>query len=205
MTRLNALVLALMLAVAACGGSDDGSSAATSVPAGPDTTESVTQNDTTPPANQQTTIAVQALGDGNEDTTFYGNPPGTATVEIGEIRYDFDLDILCLSMFGAMGVAGGATDGSAVTVDADFPPAGWETSNEEWDPPSISIDDDVRDIGWQAGGVATDMYPAGSSQIDSFTADGQLAAGEATFVNTYTIGDNLQVETGRFEFRCPSE
>lgn len=210
MRRFSAFALVLALIAAACGGSDDEASPATieATPTatqqdGTDQTPETRDDSADEPQDTETTVAVQAIGDGNEDTTFYGNPPGTATVEVGDIKYEFDLNILCISMFGAMGVAGQALDASAVTVDADFPPEGWETSAEDWEPPSISIDDDERDIRWEAGGVATEMYPEGSSQVDSFTADGRLAVGEATFVNSYTIGDDLQVETGRFEFHCP--
>lgn len=211
MRRFYAFALVLALVAAACGGSDDETSSPPTTAAAPtasqqdNTEQAAASNDDSAdePQPTETTVAVQALGDGNEDTTFYGNPPGTATVEVGDIKYEFDLSILCLSMFGAMGVAGEALDGSSVTVDADFPPEGWETSDEDWEPPSISIDDEERDVRWEAGGVATEMYPEGSSQIDSFTADGRLAVGEATFVNSYTIGENLQVETGRFEFHCP--
>jgi len=210
MRRFYAFALALALVATACGGSDDEATPATTE-AAPSATQQDDGNQASEPEEDsaseaettETTVAVQALGDGNEDTTFYGNPPGTATVEVGDIKYEFDLSVLCLSMFGAMGVAGEALDGSPVTVDADFPPEGWETSDEDWEPPSISIDDEARDIRWEAGGVATEMYPEGSSQIDSFTADGRLAVGEATFVNSYTFGDELQVETGQFEFHCP--
>jgi hypothetical protein len=212
MRRFYAFALALALVAAACGGSDDEATPTTSEAVPAPTQQNDADQATEPEEDSaaqsesettETTVAVQALGDGNEDTTFYGNPPGTATVEVGDIKYEFDLSILCLSMFGAMGVAGEALDGSAVTVDADFPPEGWETSDEDWEPPSISIDDEERDVRWEAGGVATEMYPEGSSQVDSFTADGRLAVGEATFVNTYTFGDELQVETGQFEFHCP--
>ena len=210
MRRFYAFALVLALMAAACGGSDDEASPATTEAAPvtiqeDDANQAATSDDDSAdePETTETTVAVQAIGDGNEDTTFYGNPPGTATVEVGDIKYEFDLSVLCLSMFGAMGVAGEALDGSPITVDADFPPEGWENSDEDWEPPSISIDDEERDIRWEAGGVATEMYPEGSSQIDSFTADGRLAVGEATFVNSYTFGDELQVETGQFEFHCP--
>ena len=210
MRRFYAFALVLALVATACGGSDDESSPTTAEAAPVSSQQDDTDQDSAADddsadesATTETTIAVQAIGDGNEDTTFYGNPPGTATVEVGDIKYEFDLSVLCLSMFGAMGVAGEALDGSAVSVDADFPPEGWETAGDDWEPPSISIDDEERDVRWEAGGTAAEMYPEGSSQIDSFTADGRLAVGEATFVNSYTFGEELQVETGQFEFHCP--
>ena len=199
------LALAIALTLAACGGS---STQSDTTPDGSTTTAAQDTAATTDTAagdtETTTTVAVQALGDGDDSTTFYGNPPGTGTVEIGDITYEFDLNILCLSMAGAMGVVGEASDGSSVSVDADFPPEGWETSGEDWEPPSITVGDDERDVNWQSGGVAADMYPEGSSQIDSFSNDGRLAVGEATFVNSYTFGDELVVAEGRFEFHCPA-
>lgn len=108
-------------------------------------------------------------------------------------------------MFGALGVAGRATDGSDISVNADFPPEGWEDSAEDWEPPSIRVSDGEQDANWVAGGDVATAYPEGTSQIDSFTSDGRIAVGEATFVNIYTSGDDLEVQTGRFEFNCPEE
>ncbi len=209
--RLVILIAALGLLVAACGGSDDESTDTAETPATtaeassePATTEAPdTDSDDSVPTTT-TSIAVQALGDGDETTTFYGNPPGTGTVEIGDVKYEFDLSILCLSMFGAMGVAGVAADGSDVQVSADFPPPGWEDSAEDWEPPTVDVDDDGRDIRWEAGASVAEFYEGdGVGEITSFTADGRIAVGEANFVNTYSGFDNPTVEQGRFEFACP--
>jgi hypothetical protein len=197
----------LALLVAACGGSDEESTADES-PATTSTTASEFTEAPTDAAEESaattTTVAVQALGDGDENTTFYGNPPGTGTVEIGETKYEFDLNILCLSMFGAMGVAGVAADGSEVQVNADFPPPGWENSDEDWEPPAVDVDDEERDIRWEAGASVAEFYEGdGVGEITSFTADGRVAVGEANFVNTYSGFENPTVEQGRFEFVCP--
>jgi len=209
MRRFYAFVFAISLLAAACGGSGDDSAGATTS-ASANTTTTAAMEDKTGSEDSDaaatettTTIAVNALGDGDENTTFYGNPPGTGTVEVGDTKYEFDLNILCLSMAGAMGVAGQSADGSSVSVDADFPPEGWETDGEDWDPPSIAIDDDEMDARWVAGGDVGSMYPEGSSVVSSFSSDGRLAVGEASFVNVYTSGDNLEVQTGQFEFNCP--
>lgn len=209
MRRYGAALLTLVLGLAACGGAEDDSSSPTSEAStttaarGPATTEAPPSNPEEPVATT-TTVAVQALGDGDENTTFYGNPPGTGTVEIGDIKYNFDLSILCLSMFGAMGVAGVAADGADVQVSADFPPPGWEDSSEDWDPPAIDVDDEGRDISWEAGASVAEFYEGeGIGEITSFMADGRVAVGEANFVNTYTGFENPTVEQGRFEFVCP--
>ena len=203
MKHFHALAGVLVLMLAGCGG------AATDL-APPTVADSVTYSN----AIQQDRPASTGIGagaiattnemnDGEAKASFYGSHPGTGTVEIGEVRYEFNLSVMCLSMIGAMGVAGQALDGSDATVDADFPPPGWKDSATDWDPPSISIEDDDRQIRWQAGGVVAGTYPEGSSQIDSFTTEGRLAVGEATFVNRYTFGEGIQVESGRFEFNCP--
>jgi hypothetical protein len=209
--RLGMLVAMLALTATACGGSDSGDTATTAAAettaaATEDQTATAQELDTTDEesAATTTTVAVQALGDGDESTTFYGNEPGTGTVEIGDVKYEFDLNILCLSMFGAMGVAGVATDGSAVDVSADFPPPGWEDSDEGWEPPLVDIDDEERDISWEAGSIVAEFYDGeGVGEITSFSADGRVAVGEANFVNTYSGFDNPTVESGRFEFVCP--
>jgi hypothetical protein len=202
----------LGLLATACGGSDDESTATTAADTPTTTSATPVQNTTTQAPNADsdesaqttTTVAVQALGDGDENTTFYGNPPGTGTVEIGDVKYEFDLSILCLSMFGAMGVAGVAADGSDVQVNADFPPPGWEDSDEDWDPPAVDVDDDQSDISWEAGASVAEFYEDdGVGEITSFTADGRVAVGEANFVDTYSGFDNPTVEKGRFEFACP--
>lgn len=210
--RLVILIAVLGLLVASCGGSDgesaDTAAAETTTTAAASgettTTAAASEPDSDEPAETTTTVAVQALGDGDENTTFYGNPPGTGTVEIGDVKYDFDLSILCLSMFGAMGVAGVAADGSEVQVSADFPPPGWETSDEDWDPPVVDVDDDERDIRWEAGASVAEFYDGeGVGEITSFTADGRVAVGEANFVNSYSGFENPTVVQGRFEFACP--
>jgi hypothetical protein len=61
------------------------------------------------------------------------------------------------------------------------------------------------DARWVAGDDAGSAYPEGSSVVGSFSSDGRLAVGEASFVNVYTSGDNLEVQTGQFEFNCPGE
>lgn len=213
--RFYLFVLVLALLVAACGGSDDESAPATTDAAeGGITTEAPAESESADPGSDSadseddtpttTTVAVQSLGDGDEDTTFFGNQPGTGTVEIGDIKYEFDLNLLCLSMFGAMGVAGVAADGSDIQVDADFPPPGWEDSADDWEPPAVNVDDDGHDVSWEAGASIAEFYEGdGVGEITSFSADGRVAVGEANFVDTYSGFDNPTVEKGRFEFVCP--
>lgn len=209
MRRFYAFVFAISLLAAACGGSgDDNAGATTTTDTNTTTTKTLddkTGSSDTAATETTTSIAVNALGDGDPNTTFYGNPPGTGTVAVGDTKYEFDLNILCLSMAGAMGIAGQSSDGSPVSVNADFPPEGWESDGEDWDPPSLAIDDDEMDARWVAGGDVGSAYPEGSSVVSSFSSDGRLAVGEASFVNVYTSGDNLEIQTGQFEFNCPEE
>lgn len=81
--------------------------------------------------------------------------------------------------------------------------ASWVTTTAASDDPSSDSEDErsgdvERDMSWQAGRVAAEMYPEGSSQIDTITADRQLAVGETTFANNYRFGDGFITETGRF-------
>lgn len=194
MKRLMIGLFALALVAAACGDDDLGSTGDTVAPRV--TTASATSSDgTSAPAND----AVDAPNDSG--ATSGGIPTGTAIVEIGEYRYEFDLNIVCLTMFGAVGAEGSATDGSDVTISADFPPQDWEANPaEEWSPPSINVDDGPNNISWLAGGeVADQMYP-GLTGV-AFTSDGSRVFGTAVFINTYVIDDQTPVE-GTFEVVC---
>lgn len=199
MLRIATFIGAGTLLLAACGGStaDD-----------PPVASGEGATGTTQVANSDVAEGVVTTSPAATDTdsagVFVGTDPGTATVEIGDITYEFDLNVTCLTMGGAVSAAGVAADGSDVQVNAGFPPEGWETSNEDWPPPSVTIDDGPRDVRWVAGGDVATAFPDGTSQVDSFTSDGNVVVGEATLFSAYTFAEESPtVATGRFEFHCP--
>lgn len=196
--RLVVIAIGVALVSTACG---DKSTEDTAAP-GPVATQGGTASssasaNTAPPS----TTADEAPTDSNE--TFYGNPVGTAVVEIGQTRYEFDLDVICLTMFGSVGVVGTATDGSGSGIDADFPPQDWETdTTNEWDSPFVKVDDKANDISWAAGGEGAEMWAPGATSVE-FTSDGSRVFGEATFVNLFVLIDDQTPVNGRFEMACP--
>lgn len=191
-------LLSAALVFAACGGDDDDAA----LPG------SGNGDDTTP------TEAPSNGDDGNGDDNGNGGGPSggveenRAVVTIGDRTYEFDLSVQCLSLFGNMAAAGTAVDGSDVDLTLGLPPEDWETSEEDWDPPYVRVDDDENDLNWRAGGdVVVDMVEEGTSQVDSFTHDGQRASGTATFIDLYAVQrqENPDPVQGTFEFACPEE
>lgn len=92
-------------------------------------------------------------------------------------------------------------------VNIDLPPLDWETSGEDWDPPSIRVSGDEPYFDMQARGetmVADARVQPGSSQVDSFESDGYRASGEATFIDATAVMVSQDPEpvTGTFEVRC---
>lgn len=195
-------LLSAALVFAACGGDDDDAA----VPGdgnGDDTTP------TEAPSNGD-----NGNGDDNGDDNGNGGPTGgveenRAIVTIGDRSYEFDLSVQCLSLFGNMAAAGSAVDGSDVNLTLGLPPEDWETDTDnEWDPPYVRVSDDENDLDWRAGGdVVVDMVDEGTSQVDSFTHDGQRASGSATFIDLYAVlrGESPEPIQGSFEFACPDE
>lgn len=135
-----------------------------------------------------------------------GNIEGnTAVVTVAGERYEFTLQN-CIQLGGALGAAGRATSGDSITVRIDLPPKGWETSRDDWEPPSVTVRDNVKDVDWLAGGEVIDQIATvgeGQSQVDSYTIEGKKGSGTATFVDLYAVmrGDIEPVQ-GTFEVVC---
>lgn len=190
-------LLSATLVFAACGGDDD------------DAAEPDNGNGGTTP-----TEAPSSGGDNNGDNNG-GSPGGVdenrAVVVIGDRTYEFDLSVQCFSLFGNMAAAGGAVDGSDVSLTLGLPPEDWETDTDnEWDPPYIRVSDGEVDLDWRAGDhiveemVAGGTLDEGLSQVDSFTHDGKRASGRATFIEMYAVfrQENPDPVQGTFEFAC---
>lgn len=183
---ISAAILGTVLVFGACGGDEDS----------PATPTVGAESGTTP--SQPTTS-----GD-NQPSESDNAGDRRAVVTVGDERYEFELSTQCLVMFGNLAGIGRSVDGRDIVINIGVPPEDWETSDEDWDPPSIRIDDRENDIDWRAGGeVATEMIPTGMSQVDDFTIDGSSASGTATFVDLYAAmrGEPEAVQ-GTFEFNC---
>ena len=199
---LGALLSAALL-FAACGGEDDDAPEPDNGNGGTTPTEAPSNGDG---------------GNGDDNGSDNGNGGSSGGVEenramvvIGDRTYEFDLSVQCFSLFGNMAAAGGALDGSDVSVNIQLPPVDWETdTDEEWDQPSIRVSDSEEDLDWRAGDhiveemVAGGTLDDGLSQVDSFTHDGQRASGTATFIEMYAVfrQENPDPVQGTFEFAC---
>lgn len=129
----------------------------------------------------------------------------TALVVVDGERYEFTLQN-CVAIGGALSAAGKATGGADISVNIDLPPANWESSRDDWDPPSVRLSDDVKNVDWRAGGEVIGEFAAvgeGQSQVDSYVVDGNRASGAAAFVDLYAVmkGDFKAVK-GTFEITC---
>jgi hypothetical protein len=182
-------LLAATLTFAACGGDDD-------------------DNGSPAPGNGGAAATATSPSGGNGGQPGNGSggvEPGTAVVTIGEDRYEFDLSVQCLALFGNLAGFGRSVDGRDITINIETPPEDWETSDEEWEPPSIRVDDGENDIDWRAGDeIIREMVDEGVSEVTSFTNKDKRASGTATFVDLYAVmrGEIEPVE-GTFEFACP--
>ncbi len=187
-------ILAFVLLLVACGGSDNGSSA-DSTPtqnAAADETASGTSNDE---ATQPSSAGDSQVGS------------KTATVTIGDQTYEFNM-LSCIAVGGAVGGTGRATDGSDVSTEINLPPKDWETSSEDWDPPYIRVDDGVNEVDWRAGGDTAQLYPSideSQTSVDSYANNGSVSQGSATFAETNSalpVGQKFEVVSGSFAINC---
>lgn len=141
-------------------------------------------------------------GTGGGDTGIAGD---TAVVTIAGERYEFTL-LQCLQFGGALGGVGRAADGSDITVRIDLPPPGWEDNRDDWEPPSVTVKDDVKEMDWAAGGEVIEGFATVSneqSNVDSYVIDGKRGSGTANFVDlNQVLRGNVEPVQGTFEIAC---
>lgn len=204
LTLLGALLALFALglsALVACGGDDDDDAAP--FPGSDDQSSSGDDDDDGTSDDQDSDD-----DDGDSDGFDFGT--GTASVTIGDKTYEFDLStdfVVCRDVFGAIQAAGPSVDGDDVTFDAWIPPTDWESySDNRYDAPNISVEDDVNNVKWVADPGRSEIlenFPE-ESRIDSYDKDGLKASGTATFVDEYALlrGDAPESVQGTFEIAC---
>jgi hypothetical protein len=126
-----------------------------------------------------------------------------AVVVIGDDRYEFE-GLYCVTIGGALGAASVGSDNE--TVNIDLPPKDWETSGDDWGPPSVQVSSDEPYFRMEANATLADDYSAAfaGSQVDSYTSDGYRASGSGTFADSYDFAaSEPEMVAGTFEVNCP--
>lgn len=212
--RLVLAALVSVLALGACGGSDevgdtvDGAAPLATQPASDAAAPSTT---TTPPS--ETSDDASPTDEGGQSPV--SGAENTVVVTIGATTYEFDATPGTLTecnpdFFGAFFVNGASADGDSVSLL--LPPPG--DPNFE-DPPSVRVkvnnggadftaDPSIIEIANYA-----DVISEGDTQVDAFTVDGNTASGTATFIDEQGIfaalggqaGDPEPIR-GSFEVAC---
>jgi hypothetical protein len=195
MRRALIITIALMLVMAACASGDAGREA-TQAP-GPAESEPAGGG-----GGGDTDPTESPTGDADDPLSGFRDDEASAVVTIDGDRYEFD-GLYCVTMGGALGAASVGADPS---VNISLPPMDWESSPEDWDPPSVRVQSDEPYADFQAGGDTIEFdtrLEAGMSQVDSFDSDGYRASGTATFVNLAIFDQPLEPVSGTFEVSCP--
>jgi hypothetical protein len=205
---------ALLLPLAACGGSDDSSSEppgdiTTQAQAAPD--EDSTVDGTVAESGTDSTTPSSEDGDGGGDAD--GSGPSTATVTIDGETYDFSTEGAVVAqcqtdMFGVFSVQLPMADGDGnVNIVA---------LREGTDPEVVdqvnAVTISVGDEDWiadESNGLfeMSDALEPGMSQVDSVEIDGSTVRGAATFVRQLSVfsGGDVETTTGTFEATCGEE
>jgi hypothetical protein len=186
--RISSAGLLMALLLAACGPIGD-----------PRAQTSGTDADATPTTQQE------VIDTSSDDQLDFGDVENTAIVIIGGERYEFT-DLYCVTMGGALGAV---SVGGDPKVDIDIPPRDWETSGEDWGPPTIRVSGNEPYFDFRAGDEmfeSDDRVGEGMSKVDSFTTDGVRATGTATFIDTNAVMLNQEPDPieGTFEVTCGS-
>ena len=210
--------LASVMALGACGGSDevgglvDEAAAQATEPAA-----DVAVASTTTTASSAETEAEQPAAE--------EQPPPASTssenivrVTVGDTTFEFDatpgtITSCDADFFGAFFVNGASEDGDSVSLL--LPPP--DDPNFE-DPPSVRIKvnnggaDFTADSSILENGNYAEVISEGDTQVDSFTVDGNTASGTATFIDEQQIfaalggtGDDPEPVRGSFEVTCGTE
>ncbi len=210
--RWLSLAAAAVLVLAACGGdADDPATEPTDAAPGSTTTASDSGDAATTTVAADATTTTAGGGDGSAGGKY-------AIVTLGGETYEADFVETfsqCISMGGAIGAVAPIAGLEDASLDLSIPPQGWETSGEEWEPPSVGVDlgEDANGvpIDWRASADVVETFPQleGKSQVDSVTYDGTTISGTATFIDFFQAQlfvtgqvDEPQPVMGTFEISC---
>ena len=208
--RIVILAVAILTLAAACSSdsSDDEPAATTTTAEGATTTA----------GDDTTTTTAAGTDDGGDSGSDASGDTEYAIVTIGTETYEADMSgslAACIALGGAVGGVGQIIEPGSGTIDMTIPPENWESSSDDWDPPSIRVDlgedENGVPIDWRAGGEIIESLPdlVGKSQVDSFAVDGATATGTATFIDFFQVqlagGDQVddpEPVEGTFEINC---
>lgn len=169
-SRFVVLLLAIVMIAAACGDDDPGGA----TPVGDDGSQPAGDDDGDEPPEPPS-----------------GSGDGGATVTIGIEQFDFEQEIVCIALGGA--VSGSFSNGEGVEISIDVPPEDWETSTTgDWDPPSLTLRDERDEMNWrifEAGPELATTYGADAEDavITNFSVDGSRATGNGMAIDTFAF------------------
>ncbi len=210
MTKFLVLAGALLLPLAACGGSDDSSGESsgdvtTQAQAAPDEGGTVAES-----GSDATTPSPEAEVDDGDSG---GSGPSTAMVTIGDQTYNFSTEGAVVAqcktdMFGIFSVQLPMADGDGniniVALREGTDPA----VVDQVDAVAVSVGDEDW-IADESSGLfeTSDALTPGMSQVDSVEIDGSTVRGTATFVRQFSVigAGEPETMTGTFEATCGEE
>jgi len=214
MKKLLVVCGAMLLPLAACGGSDDSSgdsdtesgNAATATEAPPP--DGDTDGTVAEPAAEATTPPSE--DDGGDSG---GTGESTATATIDGVTYEFSTEGAVVAqcqtdMFGVFSVQLPGVDGDSgigiIALLEGTDPAVVEQVNAVQ--VSVGDDDWIADESSDLFDVSDALQP-GMSQVDSVEIDGSTVSGTATFVRQLSVfgGGEPETVTGTFEATCGEE
>ena len=220
MKKLGVVCGAMLLPLAACGGSDDSSGdsdAAVAVTDGSGDAATATEAPS-PDGDTDGSVAEPAVeattppaDDDSGDSG--GSGPSTATATIDGVTYEFSTEGAVVAqcqtdMFGIFSVQLPGVDGdgaiSIVALLEGTDPAVVEQVNAV--EVSVGDDDWVADESSELFDMSDALQP-GMSQVDSVEIDGSTVSGTATFVRQLSVfgGGEPETVTGTFEATCGEE
>lgn len=218
MTRLHRLLVPILVPIvavaAACGGDDDdaadvGDDGTPEAAPADDAADAGDSNDADGAGDATDADAADDdadAADDDADAADAAGPVGARATIAGE-TYEATQEVVCITMGGALSAQFTNDDGT-VTISVDVPPLDWESDTQsDWSPPSVRVDDERDEMAyrqWESGGeVVAGMEGAPDASVTSFDVDGNVASGEATFVDVFELmTGSAEPADGTFEVTC---